>query len=396
VTEGGKLGPGSRAILLLAAFVIVLAAMKLAAPVLVPLFVAACIAAAMMPVVTVLRRRGMKRYLAVAITTVAVLAGLVAFGVLVGVAIGDLTESLPKLETALAAAKTDTIEWLQRQRLWSFTGSVRALNPGDASSQLISGVLLALPAAISALGVVFFVAVFILLEGATFNDKLHRALRWSPARLADVQHTISEIQRYLLFKGGLSLATGLFCGAWSAVLRQPHAIVWGLVTFLLSFIPAFGSIVTTSAASIAAFVQLGPGPGLLVLGGYTVIHTLIGNLVEPKVLGRAAGLSSLVVLIAVVVWGWVLGPIGALLAVPLTMMMKIVLAHTDDLRWVAVLLGPGEGKGEEEYVEERRRSRSTQPGTANPEVSGKPAQPVFRGGGTPTPPSRARGAVRST
>jgi AI-2 transport protein TqsA len=89
-----------------------------------------------------------------------------------------------------------------------------------------------------------------------------------------------------------------------------------------------------------------------------VIHNIIGNVIEPKVLGRALGLSPLVVMLSIVFWGWLLGPVGALLSVPLTMVVKIVLANTEDLRWAAVLLGPGDGREEAEYAEERRRSRS--------------------------------------
>lgn len=359
-----KLGAGAKSILLLAAAVVVLAAMKLAAPMLVPILVAACISAAMMPIVTLLRRRGVRTYLAVTITTLAVLVGLVAFAWLVALALGDLSDSLPRLEAALASAKRNVMQWLREQRLWSFTSPVSTFSPAETSADLITAVLLGVPSVVSALGVIFFVAVFILLEGASFNTKVHRALAWAPERIAVMQQTISEIQRYLLFKGALSMLTGAACGLWSAAIGQPYAIVWGLLTFLLRFIPAFGGVVITTAASVVALVQMGMGPALLILGGYTVLHTIIGSVVEPKVIGRAAGLSPLVVMVSVVVWAWVLGPIGALLAVPITMIMKIVLAHTEDLRWLAVLLGPGEGKQEQAYVEERRRSRATGSGVA--------------------------------
>jgi predicted PurR-regulated permease PerM len=355
----GKLGAGSRAILLLAATVIVLAALKLAAPVLVPILVAACIASAMMPVVNALRCRGVRTVFAVTITTVGVLAALLTFGAVVALAITDMTDSLPRLEQALATAQQRLLVWFQRERLGAFDAPIRSFNPREASSDFVAGVLIGVPSAVSALGVVFFVAIFLLLEGATLNDKLRRALRWSSERLNGVQHTVGEVQRYLLFKGGLAVVVGTLCGTWSAVLGQPHPLVWAVLGFLLHFIPGFGSVATTLAAAMAAVVQQGVGVALLVLVGYVIIHNFVGNLIEPKVLGKASGLSPLVVMISVVVWGWVLGPVGALLAVPLTMVIKIVLAHTDDLRWVAVMLARGEGQRELEWIEENRARRTT-------------------------------------
>lgn len=352
-----RLGGGSKAILLLAAVVILLAAMKLAAPVLVPLLIAGCIAASMMPIVSALRLRGLRTYAAVGLTTLAVLVGVVGFGAVVAVAMGELTDSLPRLEGTLRQAQAQAVVWLEDRRWWALAAPLRGFEPADATGQVVASVVLALPGAVSALGVVFFVAIFILLEGATFNTKLRYTLRWSALQFDEVKHTVSEIQRYLLFKGALSLLTGVACGAWSAALGQPNALAWGLLTFLLSFIPGFGSVLTTAAAALAAALELTPAAGLLVLGGYTLIHNFIGNWLEPRLLGRALGLSPLVIIMSIVVWGWVLGPVGALLSVPLTMMVKIVLAHTEDLRGLSVLLGRGEGKPEAAYLQERRRSR---------------------------------------
>jgi hypothetical protein len=103
-----------------------------------------------------------------------------------------------------------------------------------------------------------------------------------------------------------------------------------------------------------------------------VINAAIGNLLEPKVLGRAVGLSPLAIVISIVLWGWILGPIGALLSVPLTMVFKIIAAHTEDLRWLAVLLGPGEGRDEQRYVEERRRTRLSRTSVGSPSVPPPP------------------------
>ncbi len=125
------------------------------------------------------------------------------------------------------------------------------------------------------------------------------------------------------------------------LLGLDFALVWGVVAFLLNYIPTIGSIIAAVPAVLLAAVQLGFGRAVLIAAGYVVVNTVLGNLVEPALMGRRLGLSTLVVFLSLVFWGWVWGPVGMLLSVPLTMVVKILLENTDDLRWVAVLLDSG-------------------------------------------------------
>jgi AI-2 transport protein TqsA len=116
------------------------------------------------------------------------------------------------------------------------------------------------------------------------------------------------------------------------------APTWGLLAFLLNFIPNIGSIIAAVPAILLALIQLGLPSALLTLLGYLVVNITIGNFLEPRVMGRSLGLSTLVVFLSLLFWGWVLGPIGMVLSVPLTMIAKIALAANEDTRWLAVLL----------------------------------------------------------
>jgi predicted PurR-regulated permease PerM len=359
-----KLGAGLRAIFLLAAAVIVAAGLKAAGSMIVPLLVAACMAAAMAPIVHWLKRFRLPTYAAVTLTILISLAVLVGFGALVAVAASDLTDSVPKLERALTDAKQDLAAWLAQNRLSRFAPMVMNFDPGKLSEGIVTGVLLAVPDALSCFGVVLFVVIFILLEAATFHQKLQHALHWRPERLGDVQNTIHEVQKYLLVKSWISAAMGILCGLWCAVMSLDNAVLWGVVTFAFNFVPVFGPILATIGPVATAFLQLGTMPAVGLLAGLLLVHNVLGNIVEPKVLGRALGLSPLVITLAMVTWGWLLGPVGALLSVPLTMVVKIIFANTEDLRWIAVLLGPGEGREEQEYAEERRKSRLSRVPTA--------------------------------
>ncbi len=137
----------------------------------------------------------------------------------------------------------------------------------------------------------------------------------------------------------VSVATGLLIGVWVGVLGVDFAIFWGLVAFVLNFIQNLGSVIAAVPTTLLAMVQIGVGRGLLVALGYLVVNMVIGNFIEPHLMGRRVGLSTLVVVLSLVFWGWVWGPIGMLLSVPLTMVLKILLENTEEFRWVAVLLG---------------------------------------------------------
>lgn len=373
----GHLGAGTKALIVLAAAVVVAFGLKAAASVLTPLMLAALVAAATTPIVALLQRARIPTALAVTVTVLLVLGVLVGLGGLVTLAASDLTDSLPRLEASVFRAQSQLVHWLEGQGLPRMALAATNFDTRELGGALFTWAVLGMPAALSSFAVVFFVAVFILLESTTFRSKLRRALQWQPERYADAQHAIVEVQRYLFAKTVTSAITGFLAGGWSFFMGLDNSVLWGLVTFLLNYIPVFGSIIVTVLATLSSLLQLSIADALGVLVGLTVINMLIGYLLEPRVLGRAVGLSPLVVVVCIVFWGWVLGPLGALLSVPLTMVVKIVLAHTEDLRWVAVLLGPGEGKQEEEYALQRRLSRFARMSDAPPgsEPFSRPADP---------------------
>ena len=138
----------------------------------------------------------------------------------------------------------------------------------------------------------------------------------------------------------MSLITGTLVALWVTLLGIDFPLLWGLLAFLLNYIPNIGSILAAVPVMLLALVQFGVGSALLVAVGFLAINMVMGNLIEPRVLGHGVGLSPLVVFLSLVVWGWVLGPVGLLLSVPLTMTLKIALESSDETRWLAILLGP--------------------------------------------------------
>jgi len=186
---------------------------------------------------------------------------------------------------------------------------------------------------------VFLLMAFMLAEASVFPDKFRYITGDGEAGGARLAKVVAEVQSYLGIKTVVSLATGLVIGAWAWVLDLDFPVLLGLVAFMLNYVPTVGSIIAAVPALLLSLILVGTvGHALLVGLGYVVVNTLFGNILEPNLMGRRLGMSTLVVVLSLLFWYWVWGPMGALLSVPLTVVVKIWLENTPDLRWVAVLL----------------------------------------------------------
>jgi predicted PurR-regulated permease PerM len=141
----------------------------------------------------------------------------------------------------------------------------------------------------------------------------------------------------------MSLLTGALILGWLWFLGLEYFVMWGLLAFMLNYIPTLGSILAAIPAVLLALVQLSVGEAATVGLGFIVVNFAIGNILEPRVMGKGLDLSPLVVFLSLVFWGWVLGSIGMLLSIPLTMTVKIALESFEDTRWIGIMMGSGKG-----------------------------------------------------
>jgi AI-2 transport protein TqsA len=181
--------------------------------------------------------------------------------------------------------------------------------------------------------------VFLLLEATGLPRKLRDAIGSRRSeRLEWFGTVMSEVQRYLALKTLISAMTGLLIAASAWLLGVDFAMLWGVLAFFLNFIPNVGSIIAAVPAVLVALLQHGIGTALALAAVYIAVNMVIGNLIEPALFGRRLGLSTLVVVLSLVFWGWVWGPVGMFLSVPLAMATKIMLDNTSGYRWVAALM----------------------------------------------------------
>ncbi|MDY0000705.1 MAG: AI-2E family transporter [Polyangia bacterium] len=331
-----------------AALVVLVAGLRAAAPILVPLLLAGFVAVLCLPLLTWLKRRRVPAVLAVVLVIAAAVLGVAGLALLLGSSVSDFSARIPFYQARFKVLHGDIQGWLQGMGIsLSLDRLYAATNPA-ALMGFVSRALGALASALSNLFLVLLVVLYILGEAASLQEKLTQALASRPsahpgataARLAQLADMVDKVQRYLAWKTLISLGTGLALGLWCWLLGVDFAFLWGLVAFLLNYVPNIGSLLAALPPVLLALVQLGPGSALAVAAGYVVANTVFGNVIEPLVLGRKLGLSSLVVILSLILWGFVWGPVGMFLSVPLTVMVRIALEASPSTRFISILMGP--------------------------------------------------------
>jgi predicted PurR-regulated permease PerM len=340
--DTANLDPGLRTVLTLAALVVIVAGLKAASAVFIPLLLALFLSVLSLPLLDALVARRVPRLLAVGLTLLADAAVVGLLGWMLGAAVADFTGEAPRYQERFEALVDSAIAVLEGRGFPASDWISPAAVSPRALVDLVRNTFVGVASVVTAVVLVLLLMTFMLLEAAGIRGKLRRALGADPERLRRLQAVAGDLQRYLAIKTLISLATGISAGllVWAVGMDSP--LFWGLVTFGLNYIPSLGSILAAIPAVFFAAIQLGPTRALVVVAGYAVINLWWGNLVEPNLMGRRMRLSPLVVFVSLIFWGWLWGPMGMLLSVPLTMMVKLLLENSADLRWLARLLDPSD------------------------------------------------------
>lgn len=325
----------------LAAFVVVVAGMRASADLIVPFLLAVFIAVISAPALDWLGRRGLPRALAMLLVIVTIVGIGVAITGLVGSSLNRFTNNLPEYTSRLNGYSREIEGWLNQRGVPFDARELRSLIDASRVMKLAGDVFNGFGGVLTNAFLIFLTVVFILLETASFAVKLRAVAEDPDSTLAQVENVTESVKRYLALKTLTSLATGLAIGIGLRLLGVDNPALWGLLAFMLNYVPSIGSIIAAVPAVLLALVDLGLAGALETAALYLVVNVLIGSVIEPRIIGQEMGMSTLVVFVSLVFWGWVLGPVGMFLSVPLTMSVKIALGVSKSTYWVAVLLGTG-------------------------------------------------------
>ena len=323
----------------LAAFVIVVAGLKVAAPILAEFLLALFIAVVCVPPIKWLSGKRIPQGISILI----VLTGVLAFLGFVGYLVGDSIQSF-SANKDLYSAKLDqslggAFQWLADKGV-PIEGMELAALIDQYGIALVSRVVGGLNVIFQEFFIIFLSVIFILAEMSSFPDKFARAFSDSKDKMIHVNKILGKIRHYLAIKTVASLFTGFIVSMSLYFIGVDFPFLWGMLAFLLNYIPNIGSIIAAIPPLILAFVQLGPAEVLWTAITFAVANTLVGNFLEPKFMGKMLGLSTFVVFLSLIFWGWIFGSVGMFLSVPLTMTIKIALETNPSTHWIAIMLGP--------------------------------------------------------
>lgn len=341
-----------RGLVAAAALVIVIAGLRTARPVVVPMLVSAFVAFACLPAVNRLRQWRFPRVVAVTVVVLGVVAIVSAVATFVGTSLTGFVQTIPVYQAGLEEQVVAAMDWLETKgfEVPDRTQLQDIIDPGAALG-LVATLLNGVGDTLANGLLILITVVFILMEASSFRVKLRSAFHAEGATFPQIAKFTTGMKRYLVIKTMVSLVTGTLVAVWLAILGVDFPLLWGLLAFLLNYIPNIGSILAAIPVVLLALVQLGLGSAILVAIGFLVVNMVMGNVVEPRWAGRGVGLSPLVVFFSLIFWGWVLGPVGLILSVPLTMTLKIALESNSETYWLAVLLGPEKPEPEQAEIE---------------------------------------------
>ncbi|MES9986545.1 MAG: AI-2E family transporter [Candidatus Thiodiazotropha endolucinida] len=334
-----QFSPTSRFLLAMAAFVVVVAGMKAADTLLIPFLLSLFIAVISAPPLFFLKGKGVPGGLAMILVVGMIIVTGVLMAWLVGGSLDDFTNNLPKYQESLKLQSTNFVTWLSTLGVELNVQTITTyFNPAKAmamAGKLMGGLGNVLTQAF----LILITVIFMLLEANAFQAKLKNHAESPERSLARVRAITSSIKQYMVIKTSTSMLTGILIGVWLWILDIDYPVLWGVLAFLFNYVPNIGSIIAAVPAVLLALIQFGPQASLWTAVGYLVVNSLVGNVIEPRFMGKGLGLSPLIVFISLVFWGWILGPVGMFLSVPLTMTMKIVLDSNHDTRGLAAMLG---------------------------------------------------------
>lgn len=342
----GKSGKadGTRIMVMLAAAVVILIGLRELRDLLVPIMLAAFLAIISYSVTDILRKKVHFPHWLAVICTLIVDAGIIfAVGTLIRFLAADMARTLQGEVVVKFQEKIgDVICWLDKWGLGTeakhvmnapqdYLGMEKIVNMSQAVG---SGAL----SFMSITTLILVLMTFLLGEAPLFIKNFRSLPSQKVHGKQQIFKALKGIQKYLFIKTIASACTGILAWWLCAAMNVPFAFLWGVLAYVLNYIPTIGSIVAAIPPILMAMLFGGWGDAFIVAGGFIAINFAIGNGIEPIFLGKQFGIATSVVLLSVLLWGWVWGPVGMFLAVPISVLIKLALENSKDLYWVAAII----------------------------------------------------------
>jgi predicted PurR-regulated permease PerM len=336
--QSASLTPLGRLLLTIASAFVVLAGIRAAAPVIGPVFLALLITIAWGPGATWLRRHGWPPAVAALTGIVLGVVAIALFVALVWSSLVQLQANLPGYQPRVAAIQQTIAEQLAALPIdTSRIFSAETLQPGAIVGYVLQAIR-RLTEAAGNVAILVLLMAFMMLEAVRYPEKLRDAFASSSEALDRANRFGQSMRSYVVINSIFGLIAAVANTALLLALGVDFAILWGVVSFLLSFVPNVGFLIALVPPALLALVQFGFARAAMVVMGYVVINFIVDNVIKPRFVGETLNLTPIIVVISLIFWGWLLGPLGALVAVPMSIAAKFLFESFDESRWLAHLM----------------------------------------------------------
>ena len=328
---------GTRILLGIACTFVILACLKAASVIVSPLLLAIFIATLAAAPINWLVKKGLPGYVSITLVMLALALLLLTLGVVVVESAQQLYLKQPEYVAKLSALLESwrpVLGYLGITETLDVKSILNASTLWGLASQTLTGV----GNVISNGFLILLVFILIMVESTALGHKIRHFVGHGDANLDWVDAFAVNINHYIVIKTLHSLLTGVLVTLALMVIGVDFAILWGLLAFALNYIPNIGSVIAALPAVLVALVQLGVVPAILVIVVFLVVNVVVGSVLEPRFMGNRLGLSTLVVFLSLVFWGYMFGTVGMLLSVPITMTLKIAAEANPQTRWLSALL----------------------------------------------------------
>ena len=359
-----------RLLLPLALAAIIIFAMKFSSGILNPLFLALFLTMGASPALAWMRRKGMAPWLCIVIVAVVMVAAVTLFMLIMLSAVMQIDEKIPVYQENLAHMEATVTAWFADRGIdisGLTSGSLSPESAVNAVKTLLSGV-------INVMGSIFWIILlllFMIAEAYALPRRLTEDIRMNDRAARSFANFGETVKTFLFTKGWLSALVAVLVTVIYFAFGVDFALVWGLLFFVLSFIPNIGFVLSVIPVFFITLLEFGFTRAAIVVILVIVINTIVDNYFSPKIMGRSVGLSTLTVFLSVFFWGWVLGGLGALMSVPLMLMVKLLFFDSfESTQTISDLMGTpvrelGKGKGDKKGKGKGKGKGDVEPAAAD-------------------------------
>jgi AI-2 transport protein TqsA len=336
------------AIIVAAAVIIIIWGIRGLASILNPIFLAIVITITLLPVPQALEKRGLKSGPALLLTILLVVIVIVGMTWLILSSVANMTGEVPAYSDSFQSQQesTDSVSVTDQ-----VTQSMMSIINQQQFNQFFSSLLAVIGNTIGQIFFTLLIFIFMLYTALSLPNLSGLGISAETGVLDQAISLTSNVRRYMTLTAFINLLVGIADGLLLWVMGVPYAVLWGIIAWVFGFIPAIGYWIALIPPVLLAYSLYGSRTAIIVFIGYAVINGTAANIISPRVLGKGLSISPLIIFISVFIWGWLLGAIGAILAIPLTMLIIAILESVPATRWVARLMSYVPGSEKEEDVE---------------------------------------------